>query len=139
MTESSKNKMIRFIDLTQIVVDVNDKGQEKLDRADLNFLPNQSKNSDEYGRDAEWYREAGLPVPEDLEDFTTINVTLDGDDYDYKYLNYSCNVECIEGLKEVDAIKGDRLVTLITTTSGDEITVAETIEQIKKLIDDGNK
>lgn len=131
--------MIKLIDLTQIVVDVNDKGQEKLDRADINFLPSQEDNVDEYGRSAEWYREQGLSVPEDLEDFTTINVTLDGDDYDYKYFNCSCNVEYIETLKEVDAIKGDRLVTLIATTSGDEITVTETIEQIKKLIDDGNK
>ena len=132
--------MTRFIKLTRVLADVNEKGLVKMEQQIREKFDQTEEDeaTDGYGRTAEWYKEMGIPVPDDLDEGGSsirgiqfaghINVDLDEGDYDYSYFEYLCNLEYVESIEQTETF------TLIGFTSGSEVSVVETVEQIEKLI-----
>lgn len=128
---------MKFIKLTRVLADVNQKGKRKMEEQIRNQLqpPTSGNGRDEYGRTAEWYREMGMAIPEGLEDEQPkidfaghIDVDLDENDYDYSYFDVLCNMEYVESIESTETF------TLIGFNSGEEISVVETVEQIEKIL-----
>ena len=132
--------MSRFIRLTRVLTDLNEQGKNKIRESVRGTLnageQNFTKKTDDYGRTADYYREMGISVPEELlgssddaeVEFQEVDIELVKEDWTETESAALVNLDYVETLEELEHF------TLVGYQSGAEIYVRETIEEIEKLI-----
>lgn len=135
--------MSRFIKLTRVITELNEKGKEKVTDAVKSQItlstPKEVSLRDEHGRSVEDYENMGVPVPEELlssrgnnseieVEFEDSDVKLDKEDWEEFLSPTLVNIEFVETFEQTEHY------VLVGYQSGEEIYIKESIEEIEKLI-----
>lgn len=120
-----------MIKLTEVVIELNEKGQSRLD----SLNGSGSNGKDKYGFTIEQWEDLGAPIPEDSIFFGAKNdedqeefIILEDDEKEYIYYQILIDQTEIETVRQLDE-EG----SLITLKSGEKIHVKEDILTVENL------
>lgn len=122
-----KNKP--YFECTVMVIKPNEKGMERIQEEMMDSFTT-NVPTDEDGKDAEWYRDLGLPVPEHLEVknssmMLSVDLDLEEDEIDITYKKTAIDKSCFAFVEE-----NEKYGCTIYTKNSYELTVKESIEEI---------
>jgi len=118
---------MKLLYLTSVIIVPSQAGEEKIERA-LNKKTGEKR--DDYNRNAEWYQDMNLPVPdhlleEDSDMDSDGNIFLREEEMEWDFM------DCIINLKNFQtAIDNQQIGCVVYTQQGDEIHVSETVEEV---------
>lgn len=122
-----KNKP--YFKCTVMLIKPNEAGMERIKNEMLEGI-SPEKPTDENGQDAEWYRNLGLPVPEELNSspkstILSVDLELDDDEVDITYKDAVIDISEFAFIEQ-----NEKFGCTLYTKNGYELIVKETIEEI---------